>query len=201
LTKEEGLGKKPLHALEKTRLGVTRMVVIALVAIIVAGGAMAAYIALKPSPAPTPTPTPSPTSKTHTVDYTMLISPGEDYWNLTVTSPYTATLNDSMTVSSGDQYLIIEGENYNGNIGVIWQVWFLNATYYYYETDVHGQTLNSGYGYCNNGLVQVSVTNTAITFRGTTSTSFNVPFENLDFVLTRNGDGNFNGGKLSINVQ
>jgi len=130
-----------------------------------------------------------------------MINPGTDYWNLSEISSYIATLNDSMTVSSGDQYLIIEGESYNGNIGVIWQVWFLNATYYHYETDVYGQTPNSGYAYCNSGLVQVSVSSTAITFTGTTSISFNVPFENLDFVLTRNGDGSFNSGNLSINVE
>jgi hypothetical protein len=236
LTKEEDLGKKPLHVLGKKSLGATRMIVIALVAIVAAGSVAAAYVALQPpmpshtptptqtptptpmptsstSPSsgptptsaptltPTPSPTPSPMPKTRTVDYTTMISPSTDYWNLTVTSPYIVTLNDSMTVSSGDQYLIIEGESYNGNIGVIWQVWFLNATYYHYETDVYGQTPNSGYAYCNNGLVQVSVTNTAIAFIGTTSISFNVPFENLDFVLTRNGDGIFNGGNLSIRVQ
>jgi hypothetical protein len=227
---EIGSGKKLPHMPRRKTLGVTRVAVIGIVAIVVVSSVVAAYIALQqstpshtptitqtptstptpgstPSSVPTPTQTPAltPSSliKTHMVDYTTMIDPGPgtDCWNLTVSSPYVVILNDSMIVSSGDQYLIVEGESYNGNIGVIWQVWFLNATYYRYVTDVYGRTPNSGYAYCSNGLVQVSVSSAAITFTGTTSISFDAPFENLDFVLTRNGDGSFNGGKLSINIQ
>jgi hypothetical protein len=212
---EIGSGKKLPHMPRRKTLGVTRVAVIGLVAIVVVSSVVAAYIALQPpTPSHIPTTTQRPTSnpmpdsspqsslpKTRTIDYTTMIDPSTDYWNLTVTTPYTVTLNDAMTVESGDQYLLVKAGSSNANIGVIWQVWFVNATYYYYETDVNSQTPNWGYAYCNNGIVRVSVTNAAITFTGTTSTSFNLPFENLDVIFTTNGDGSFNGGNLSINVQ
>jgi hypothetical protein len=46
--------------------------------------------------------------------------------------------------------------------------------------------------------VQVVVTNTAITFIGTSSATSNVPFTNLGQIATSNGDGDFNGGELKI---
>jgi hypothetical protein len=181
-----------------SKLGVTRMVVIALVVIIVVGGVVAAYIAFKP-----PSPTSTPTPKTHMVDWTTMANYITDVWNVTVDSNYQVTLNDTMTVSSGNQYLEIDARNSTDNGAYIWAVWFKNATYFTYTTYIPGQFSNPqdfGGLNCNNGIVTITVTNTSITFVGSSSFTSYVSFRNLAQIRTENGDGNFNGGELNIEV-
>jgi hypothetical protein len=198
LTKEEGLGKKPLHTLEKTRLGVTKMVVIALVVLIVVGGIAVAYIALQ---LPSPSQTPSPMPKMHTVDYTTMVSPGIDLWNITITNPYTIILNDSMTVSSGSQYLCLESYNSSSGLGEgIWRIEFINSTYFNYRTYISGMTHDSGNLGCASGIVKVIVNATAISFIGTSSFTSYQAFENLGQIKTFNNDGNFSGGELDLTL-
>lgn len=176
-----------------SKSGVTKMVAITLALIIVVGGVVAAYIMLKP-PSLSQT-----TYYTHTVDYTTMMNPRSDYWNITVTKPYTAVLNDSMTVSSVNQYLMIAG--LSSSIMNVWAVLYQNSTYFQYVTwDVNGNEVNSGWLNCSNGLVQVIVTTTTITFTGTTSFTSNVPFQNLSEVWTANSDGDFNSGELYIKL-
>lgn len=64
-----------------------------------------------------------------------------DIWNISMANPYTVTLNDSMTVSGGEQYLGINGF---GSNGLVWFVVFVNSTYLEYGTFVNGTTVNSG---------------------------------------------------------
>jgi hypothetical protein len=173
-----------------SKSGVTRMVIIALVVIIVVGGIVAAYITLRPS---------TSSSSTHTVDWTMMANYQRDFWNITMTNPYTVTLNDSMTVSSGNQYLGVWAHNPAGTI--IWEVEFKNSTYFYYQTLISGGRHDSGYLGCADGNVQVTVNSAKITFVGTSSFTSNQTFENLGQIATINGDGAFNGGKLNIEVQ
>jgi hypothetical protein len=181
-----------------SKSGVTKMIVIALVVIIVVGGIAAAYVALhRPSPSPTPT----PMSYTHTVDYTTMMRTGNgnDYWNISVTQPYVVLLNDSMTVSSSGQWLQVTG--LSSNITGVWCVLYQNSTYFQYTTwNASGNQVDSGWLNCNNGIAQVVVTATTITFTGTTSFTSNIPFKNLGKVWTANCDGAFNGGELHIKL-
>lgn len=182
--------------------GVTKIVVIALVVIIMIGGIIATYILIpqhSQSLNPTPTPTPSPLPKTHTVNYTTMTQPRNDYWNITATKPYTVILNDSMTVSSPNQYLMITG--LSSSITNVWTVLYQNSTYFQYTSwDVNGNQVDSGWLKCNNGLVQLVVTATTITFTGTTSFTSSIPFRNLGEIWTANADGVFNGGELYVKL-
>jgi hypothetical protein len=122
-----------------------------------------------------------------------------DLWNITITTPYTIILSDSMTVSSGSQYLDIHGVNSSSDPAEgIWEVEFVDNANFHYRTFISGVTHDSGNLECANGIVQVVVTNTAITFIGTSSATSNVPFTNLGQIATSNGDGDFNGGELKI---
>jgi hypothetical protein len=193
LTKEEGVSKKSLHTLEKTRSGVTRMVVIALVVIIVVVVVVAAYIALlRSSSSPTPTPT---QTRARMVPWQEMANYQTDYWNVTAKQPYTVLLNDSMTVSSGGQWLTITA--YSSNVS-IWSVQFINSTYIRYSN-------SNDYGFlrCNGGIVYVTVNDTAITYTGATSHTSSpsgVNFPSLAQIQTDNGDGNFNGGYLDMTL-
>jgi hypothetical protein len=122
-----------------------------------------------------------------------------DYWNIIVTSPYTIVLNDSMTVSSGDQYLQVVG--LSSSISNTWAVLYQNSTYFQYVTwDDQGNQIDSSWLNCNNGIVQVDVTTTTITFTGTSSFTSNVPFVSLGQIWTANADGDFNGGELDMTL-
>jgi len=114
-----------------------------------------------------------------------------------MTDPYTVTLNDSMTVSGGEQYLGINGF---GSSGLLWYVVFVNSTYLQYGTFVNGATVDSGYLNCTNGIAQVVVDNATITFTGSSSYVSNVSFQSLDQIQTINGDGSFNSGELDISI-
>ena len=185
-----------------SKSGVTRMVVTALILIIVVGSVVAAYVAFKPSPAPTPTPTPMP--KTHTVDWTTMANHQTDFWNITITNPYTVVLNDTMTVSSGNQLLEIDGvpsggQGVEGTWAPLWIVHFVNSTTFdFFIYAANGSMVNSGYNLPCGGNVQVVVTATQITVKGTSPVTSNIPFENLVQIVTVNDGGNFNGGHLDM---
>ena len=179
-----------------SKLGVTKMLVIALVVIVVVGGVAAAYILLQP-----PSSSPSPSPNTHTVDWTTMANYQTDFWNITITNPYTIILNDSMTVSSGSQYLDIHGVNSSsGSAESIWEVEFIDNANFHYRTFISGVTHDSGNLECANGIVQVVVTGTAITLIGKSSFTSNQTFENLGQITTANADGDFNGGELKIDA-
>ena len=151
-----------------------------------------------PTPTPSATPTPSSVNYTHVVTYATLMQPRNenDYWNINATNPYTITLNDSMT-ASGDQYLQVVGLS-NNTINT-WEVLYQNSTYFQYTTwDAQGNQLDSAWLNCNNGIVQVTVTGTTITFEGTASFTSNVPFAALGEVWTANADGTFTSGELDL---
>jgi hypothetical protein len=144
---------------------------------------------------------------THTVNWTTMANYTTDLWNVNITQPYTVTLKDSMTVSTGNQYLTITG--FNNTIGASWYPWkvfFVNSTYYYYETHItysNGSSaiLTNGYAYCTNGLVTLQVSQTQITFIGKNTTVCDYPtFIPIEQIRTLNGDGNFNGGHLDMTL-
>jgi hypothetical protein len=157
-----------------------------------------------PTPAPTPTPTPTPApGLTHTVDSTAIANGQADYWNLSITSPYTVVLNDTMTVSSGNQLLEIDGEWNLSATTPMWTVVFLNNTSFnFFVYGTNGNIINSGYYLpCNNGIVTITVTSTQITFTGTTpNPTSNVTFENLVQIASLNDGGNFTGGELDMTL-
>ena len=193
MTKEEGLGKKPLRVFKKTRLGATRIVVIALVVTFVLGGLMATYIAFKPLSSSSSTPTPQ--THAHVVPWQEMANYQTDYWNVTAKQPYTVSLNDSMTVLSGEQWLTITA--YGSNV-IIWSVQFINSTYIRYSN-----SNDYGFLHCNDGIVYVTVNDTAISYTGATSYTSSpagVNFPSLAQIQTENGDGNFNGGHLDMTL-
>jgi hypothetical protein len=144
-----------------------------------------------PAPTATPAPTPTPNPNSHTVDYTAMMTGSEsDYWDESVSSGYTITLEDSMTVSSGDQYLLISALS---GSSTVWSVLFLTSSTY----QIGG---NSTVFNCVNGLVYVVVNSNSITFIGTTSNTVSATFTSLTQIRTANGDGDFNGGNLEITL-
>jgi hypothetical protein len=176
-----------------SKLGVTKTyVAVALAVIIAVGGIVVAYLAFRPSKSPMP--------GTHTVDWITMANYKTDLWNITVTNPYSVTLNDSMMVSSGDQWLTVTAY---GTSPSIWSVVFMNNTYFEYRTTipvVGGYQYDHGNLGCNDGLVYIVVNSTAITYVGITSHVSNATFTSLAQIRTLNGDGNFNGGELNIDV-
>jgi hypothetical protein len=158
------------------------------------GGTVATYIALRSS-------SPYPTLS-HTVPWQEMANYKIDYWNVTATKAYTLILNDSMTVSSGAQWLLIS--TYNSSslpMEQIWYVEFANNTRFYYATFVNNNQQDVGSLNCSNGMATVVVTDTSITFTGTSSFTSHVPFSNLDHVTIGNDDGKFNGGELNLNLR
>jgi hypothetical protein len=172
----------------------------------------------KPTPTPSPTPIPPPFSYTHTASSTTLMTQEEtgtsDYWNISVAQTYTVTVNDTIVDSSkpNNQQLSLLAESslndVNNNLW-IWQVIFMNSTYFYYEVNTgQGNTL---YGAsCINGIVYVVVSNTSIEFIGSTanlvyyssSYSFNNVFETLAQIQIENGGtDNFTSGNLNVVIQ
>ena len=177
-----------------SKLGVTRMVVIALAVIIVAGVIITTYIALHQST--------SPTSSVHTVDWATMANRQTDFWNITVTNPYTVVLTDAMTVSSGNQNLEVDAYSSPSAQFPAWIVIFVtNATFNFYVYTTNGSIINSGsYLPCNNGVVQIAVTRTQIAFTGTSPVTSDIPFENLVKIVTFSNGGSFNGGQLDMTL-
>ena len=176
-----------------SKSGVTKMAVIAVVVIIILSGILVAYIELKSS-------SPYPTLS-HMVPWQEMANYTLDYWNATATHPYTATLNDSMIASSSTQWLLISAYNSSSlPMEQIWYVEFENTTQFYYATFVNNSQKDAGSLNCNNGIVTIIVTNTSITFTGTSSFTSYVPFSNLELITTGNDDGIFTGGQLNLDL-
>jgi hypothetical protein len=177
-----------------SKSGLMRTVVIVLVVIVVVGSIVAAYIVLELS---------SPSSThSHVVPWQEMANSQTDYWNITATKAYTVLLNDSMTVSGGNQWLTITARS-TGNFAFIWSVVFMNQTYFQYSSAfpvIGGYQYDRGYLSCSDGVVHVVVNSTAITYTGTASHVSNVTFTDLAQIQTENGDGNFNGGRLNMDV-
>jgi hypothetical protein len=184
-----------------SKLGVTKMVVIALVVSIVVVGIVAAYIVLQlPSSSPTPTPTPTPTVYTHNVDWVPLANGQADYWNITINQPYRFVANDTLTVSSGDQLLGITAKN-SQNSYPIWYISYYNATYFLFDVWYNASYFHQAFGYCNSGIVSVVANGTSITFIGTSQTVVSgLSFRQLDRIVTTNDDGSFNGGQVDYKI-
>jgi hypothetical protein len=127
-----------------------------------------------------------------------------DLWNITTTTPYTVTLNDTMTVVSDGQYLDIESFNSStGSSEPIWEVIFLSNSTFEYFTFLPGSggvINNHGVLGCTNGNVAVEVSETGITFVGTGSYTSMEAIENIGQIQTFNGGGDFNGGQLVITL-
>jgi hypothetical protein len=126
-----------------------------------------------------------------------------DYWDVSVSSSYTVTLNDTLTVTSGNQELTIWAEN-STDINTqqwIWNIEFMNSTFFYYWANTGGGNGPQGSLNCVNGIVYVVVSNTSIEFIGTSSITINTTFQNLEQIQTQNDGGNFNSGKLNIGIQ
>jgi hypothetical protein len=178
----------------RAKLGVTKMVIIALAVIIILGSTLVAYIELKSS-------SPYPTLS-HVVSWQEMANYTLDYWNVTASQPYTITLKDSMTTSSSAQWLLISAFNSSSlPMEQIWYVEFENTTRFYYATFVNNNQKDAGSLNCNNGNVTIIVTNTSITFTGTSSFTSYVPFSNLEHITTGNDDGIFTGGELNFDLR
>jgi hypothetical protein len=158
------------------------------------------------SPTPTPTTTPTPVStptQNHTVPYiTMMSGSLTDDWNVNIGSDYEIVFRNTMTVSSGDQYLEIQGRDLDGNR--VWAFDFYNGTYLDYTSDAFTTPLPSTYdpngGLNSNGTVALIVQGTTLTFVTTYGNSSGTWGDYPTDVLVLNGDGVFNGGKLDITV-
>jgi hypothetical protein len=189
-----------------SKSGVTKVAVISLVVIIVVGSITATYIVLQ-QPTSTLTSTQSSKLYGHTVNWTTMENHQTDFWNITATNPYTVRLNDTMTVSSGNQFLEIDGvpvggQGVEGGWAPMWTVYFVNNTSFdFFIHDANGSMVNSGYDLPCSGIVQVVVTTTQITFIGISPVTSNIPFKNLVQIVTVNEGGNFNNGQLGITLK
>jgi hypothetical protein len=137
------------------------------------------------------------------------LTAGANYWNVSVTESYQVTLNDTIKDSTGNQQLSIWAEN---SIDVntqqfIWNVNFVNSTYFFYwaNNGTAGGPSNSGYLNCINGVVYVVVSNTSIEFIGSSAVTINMPFQNLEQIQTSdNGNGvtsgDYTNGSFSLTI-
>jgi hypothetical protein len=128
-----------------------------------------------------------------------------DYWNVSISSGYSLTLTDSMTVSNGSQQLGIWAYNSaNANAtNWIWNVNYMNSTFAYYWVNTGGGNGPQGYISCVNGIVNVVVSSTSIEFIGSSSATVSASFQNIEQIQTENGgdgvtSGLFNGGTLQM---
>jgi len=129
-----------------------------------------------------------------------------DYWNQSVSVSYTVTLNDTMSVGAQPDQLGILAESslndVNSNLW-IWNVNFVNSTFFYYWVNTGGGNGPQGHLNCVNGVAYVVVTNTSIEFIGATSYTVNISFQNLVQIQTSNGGNgaNFTSGNLNIGIR
>jgi len=83
----------------------------------------------------------------------------------------------------------------------IWNIDYVNSTFFYYEVNTGGGTGPSGHLDCVNGVVYVAVSSTSIEFIGSSTATVKTTFQNLVQIQTVNGNGNnFNGGKLTLTL-
>jgi hypothetical protein len=139
------------------------------------------------------------------VNSTTINSNQVDYWNVTAPDSYAVTLNDSMTVSSGNQLLEVDGEWNLSSPTPMWSVVFLNdTTYNIFLYDNNGSIVGAGYSLvCTDGSVQVNVTSTQVTFTSDSAiNSFTInSFQNLLQITTINdGGGTFVSGELDMSL-
>lgn len=157
------------------------------------------------SPTPNPTPTPTPSGDTHTVDYTTMMTGQEvDNWATSITSGYTATLTDSMTTSNGQQQLAIWAESSSNDVNSnlwIWNINFVNSTFFYYWVNTGGGNGPQGHLNAVNGVANVVVTSTSIEFIGTNSITINTGLQHVVQIRTENDGSTFNSGNLKITIQ
>jgi len=128
-----------------------------------------------------------------------------DIWDISVSSSYTLTLKDSMTVSSGSQELGIWAYNSASASATnwIWNVNYMNSTFAYYWVNTGGGNGPQGHISCVNGEVYVVVTSASIQFIGSSSATVSTSFQSIAQIQTVNGgdgvtSGLFNGGLLQI---
>lgn len=130
-----------------------------------------------------------------------------DYWNQSVSASYTVTLNDTMTVTSGNQELSIWAESSLNDVNStlwIWNVEFINSTYFWYWVNSPFGSANGPHGYlnCVNGIVYVVVSGTSIEFTGGVGeVTVSIAFQNLVQIQTQNDGGDFTSGNLNIGIQ
>jgi len=63
-----------------------------------------------------------------------------------------------------------------------------------------GANYEQGNLFCVNGVIQVVVTQSSLTFIGTSSYSVNMNLQSVEQIQTINGDGHFISGNLLISV-
>lgn len=151
------------------------------------------------TPTPTASPTPAPTAtltQNHTVPYTAITGEfADDEWIVNVGSDYEVVITNRMTVSSGDHYLGVDAEDFDGY--GIWAIDFQNGTYLDQIQDTHNQYDNLD----SNGTIALIVQGSTITF----VTAFGSEQGTIDggypvMIRALNNDGDFNGGELDITV-
>jgi len=132
-----------------------------------------------------------------------------DYWNVSFSSSYTVTLTDTMSVGAQPDQLGILAESslndVNSNLW-IWNVNFVNSTFFYYWVNTGAGNGPQGHLNTVDGLVTVAVTSTSIEFIGSGTGQYIVidtPFQNLMQIQTSNGENGaaFTSGELSIRIQ
>ena len=180
-----------------SKLGVTKILAVALVVLIFAGSIGVAYIVLQP---PSSSPAPTLAASTHNVGWEPLADYRTDYWNITINQPYTFAATDSLTVSSGEQLLGVTAKNLQSPFPV-WYVSYYNATYFLFDVWYNASYFHQAFGYCQGGTVSVVANDTSITFIGTSHTVVSgLSFRQLDQIVTTNDDGSFNAGRVGYTI-
>jgi len=180
-----------------SKLGVTKILAVALVVLIFAGSIGVAYIVLQP---PSSSPSPTSAGHTHSVSWEPLAGNRADYWNITMNQPYTFVATDTLAVSSGEQLLGVTAKNLQSSFP-IWYVSYFNATYFLFDVWYNASYFHQAFSYCNSGTVSVVVNDTSITFTGTSSTVVSgLSFRQLDQIVTTNDDGSFNAGQVGYTI-
>jgi hypothetical protein len=137
---------------------------------------------------------------THGVGWEPLANYQVDYWNVSISQPYTFVANNTLTVSSGIQLLGITAQS-SQNSYPIWYISYYNATYFLVDVWYNESNFFQAFGDCNDGIVSVVATTTSITFIGTSQIEVTgLNFTQLDQIVTTNDDGSFNGGQVDYTL-
>jgi hypothetical protein len=140
-----------------------------------------------------------------------------DYWNQTVSAAYTVTLKDTMSVGAQPDQLGILAESslndVNSNLW-IWNVNFVNSTFFYYWVNTGGGNGPQGHLNTVDGIATVVATSTSIEFIGSGAGqyyslsysgtySFNNALETIEQIQTSNGGNGaaFTSGNLALGIQ
>jgi hypothetical protein len=134
-------------------------------------------------------------TQTHTVPFDASLP---DLWSVTVDSSYQITINSTISTSNPEETVVIGTVNFTSSTG--WSIEFINSTTYRVKTDILAESSDNFT--CVDGIVQVIIDGTSITFHGSTVEHFTLSSSDYPdtIIIADSGDGSFTDGQINITI-